>query len=358
MDFDALEAAGVANARAHAPLIEYLSSLGFTCDEMVEADRDGRLFALAGDALIRSGRPRFSLRTAATTLQMPLEEVEHIWAAFGLTVAGPDDVSLSDKDVTTLRTCAKIRTILGDDAAFGLLRVMGVNLARIAEAQLSATRSAAPDLWLTSTGDELATARAYRSIAEVFPDVLALIDAVFRRHVRHAGKHMEAVLDESVGSVVCGVGFADLAEFTARTQTLASADLSRLLSSFSSVVNEVAHSDGVRVVKFIGDAVMWVASSPRDLVQVAVEIAKHPKLRNDGVHVRAGLAFGTVLDLDGDYFGHAVNLAARLTAAAAPGEILVSENVRAAIPDSPATPRGDLVLKGIDEPVTAYALHT
>jgi class 3 adenylate cyclase len=235
---------------------------------------------------------------------------------------------------------------------------MGVNLARIAEAQLSATRGAAPDLWLTSTGDELATARAYRSIAELFPAVAALIDAVFRRHVRHAGKHMEAVLDESVGSVVCGVGFADLAEFTARTRTLTPADLSSLISRFSGVVNDVARTDGVRIVKFIGDAVMWVANLPRELVQVAVDIANHPTLRDDSVQVRAGLAFGTVLDLDGDYFGHPVNLAARLAAAAEPGEILVSEDVRQAVPEWPAVVRDGLLLKGIDEPVTAYGLET
>ena len=49
--------------RANGPrLIEYLDSLGFTAEEMVEAERRGRLFGLAGDALQRSGRPTYSLR--------------------------------------------------------------------------------------------------------------------------------------------------------------------------------------------------------------------------------------------------------------------------------------------------------
>jgi len=51
VDFDALEAAGIANARARAPLIEYLDRLGFTAEEMVAAERRGRLFGLAGDVL-------------------------------------------------------------------------------------------------------------------------------------------------------------------------------------------------------------------------------------------------------------------------------------------------------------------
>ena len=57
VDFDALEAAGIANARQRVGLIEYLDGLGFTADEMIEAERRGRLFGLAGDALQWSGRP-------------------------------------------------------------------------------------------------------------------------------------------------------------------------------------------------------------------------------------------------------------------------------------------------------------
>ncbi len=65
VDLDALEAAGIANAHERAALIEYLDSLGFTVEEMVEAERRGRLFGLAGDVLQWSGRPIYSLRQAA-----------------------------------------------------------------------------------------------------------------------------------------------------------------------------------------------------------------------------------------------------------------------------------------------------
>ena len=65
VDLDALEAAGIANARERAGLIEYLDGLGFTAEEMLEAERRGRLFGLAGDVLQWSGRPTYSLRAAA-----------------------------------------------------------------------------------------------------------------------------------------------------------------------------------------------------------------------------------------------------------------------------------------------------
>jgi len=65
MDLAAAEAAGIRDAAGRAGLLEYLESRGFSLAEMVEAEEQGRLFALAGDAVIRSGPSRHSLRTAA-----------------------------------------------------------------------------------------------------------------------------------------------------------------------------------------------------------------------------------------------------------------------------------------------------
>jgi adenylate cyclase len=96
VDLDALEAAGIVNARERAALIEYLDGLGFTTDEMVEAERRGRLFGLAGDALQGSGRPTYSLRTAADALGLPLPDIQRAWAALGLSVASADDVALRE----------------------------------------------------------------------------------------------------------------------------------------------------------------------------------------------------------------------------------------------------------------------
>ena len=98
----------------------------------------------------------------------------------------------------------------------------------------------------------------------------------------------------------------------------------------------MVHADGGRVVKFIGDEVMWVSATPARLAQVAVDLVDHPQAREEGLQVRAGLAFGTVLAINGDYFGNPVNLAARLVAAAAPGQILATSELHDELPDWPA----------------------
>ncbi len=109
VDFDALEAAGVANARGRAGLIEYLDGLGFTTEEMVEAESRGRLFALSADVLQWSGRPTYSLRTAADALGVAVDDVAHAWAALVLTVAGLDHLALSQADVDALATWVGVR---------------------------------------------------------------------------------------------------------------------------------------------------------------------------------------------------------------------------------------------------------
>ncbi len=83
LDFEALEAAGIANARERAGLIEYLDGLGFSTDEMV-AECRGRLFGLAGDVLGWSGPPVHSLASAADVLAVPVEDVERAWTMLGL----------------------------------------------------------------------------------------------------------------------------------------------------------------------------------------------------------------------------------------------------------------------------------
>jgi class 3 adenylate cyclase len=358
VDFDALEAAGIANARERAGLIEYLDTLGFTVDEMVAAERQGRLFGLAGDALHRSGPATYSLRSAADTIGVPVDDVAHAWAVLGLTVADPDCPALSQADVDGLATWVQMRAQIGDDAASGFLRVLGATTARQAEADWAMFRAAQPDLWLAHTRDELTTAQAYRASAQFAPRVGAMINAFYRHHLISARNYFEGVIPGPSANAVCGVGFADLSGFTALTQTLAAEDLSALINGFSAAVTDAVHADGGRVVKFIGDAVMWVSSTAELLARTAIGLVEHPRAREAGLQIRAGLGYGQMLALGGDYFGNPVNLAARLVAVARPGQILAAAQVHEELPDWPATGQDPLMLKGFDAPVIAYDLHS
>lgn len=357
VDLDALQAAGIADAHARAGLISYLDSLGFSAEDMVEAERRGRLFGLAGDVLQWSGPPTYTLRAAAEQLGVRLADLAHAWQALGLRVAGPDVPALSRADVDALASWQTISAVTGPDAALNFLRIIGATMARLAEASGTMIRLAQPDLLMTHTHDELTTARAYRSVAALVPGISALMDAVWRHHITSARAYFEDVIHDASAMVTCGVGFADLSGFTVLTQRLSPTELSDLLVEFSGAVSDVVHGDGGRVVKFIGDEVMWVNSSPEQLVRVATDLIEYPRARENGLGVRAGLGYGLVLSIGGDYFGTPVNLAARLVSAAAPGQILARGDVRDALPDRPAAQLEPLTLKGFEGPVTAYDLH-
>jgi adenylate cyclase len=357
VDFDALQAAGIANARERAALIEYLDSLGFTTEDMVEAERRGRLFGLPGDVLQRSGRPIYTLREAADRLGVSVEELTHAWHALGLSVSDGDQPVFSEVDIDGLAAWVALRAAVGDEATLTLLRVLGASMARLSEAGSTAIRLGLPDIQMEYSEDELTTARAYRAVGEFIPRLAVLMDAVFRHHTISARTYFEGVVRDNSASVICGIGFADLTGFTSLTQRLTPTELSALLVEFAAAVNDVVLADGGRVVKFIGDEVMWVSSTPEQLAKVALDLVEHPGAQEANLQVRAGLGYGSVLAIGGDYFGTAVNLAARLVTAAAPGQILAAHDVRDELPDWPAIPQDPLVLKGFDDPITAYDLH-
>jgi class 3 adenylate cyclase len=356
LDFEAIQAAGIADPRARSGLLDYLAGLGFTVDDMAEAERRGRLFGLAGDVLLRSGPQTYTLRTAAESLGVPVAEVEHAWAILGLTATDVDTPMLSHADVEALATWAAMRALLGEDATDGYMRVLGATVSRLAEAVSSMIRAGAPRLWLGDTGDELATAQAYQEVAGFVPRLGAMIDAIHRHHLVSTRTFIEGVQRGPSAGLVCGVGFVDLSGFTALTQTLTTAELSSTLADFGNGASDVVHAHGGRVVKFLGDAVMWVSSDPERLAKIALDLVDHPRAREEGIPVRAGLGYGEILAVSGDYFGNAVNLAARLVAAAAPGQILASAELYEQLPGWSAVAQEPLQLKGFDAPVIAYEL--
>ena len=88
----------------------------------------------------------------------------------------------------------------------------------------------------------------------------------------------------------------------------------------------------MRLVKTIGDAAMFVSPDPAAVVSVALSLLEAVQAA-DLPSLRAGVARGPALQRAGDYYGHAVNLASRVTGVARPGSVLCTEEVHGAAPD-------------------------
>jgi class 3 adenylate cyclase len=127
------------------------------------------------------------------------------------------------------------------------------------------------------------------------------------------------------GQVRVGVGFTDLSGFTGLTENLSMTELTSLLTIFEEVADDIVRRHLGRVVKYIGDAVMFVTPDAPSAVRVAQDLLAAARIR--GMQARGGVAVGAVLALEGDFFGPVVNLAARLAAMAEAGEVLVTGEV-------------------------------
>lgn len=124
--------------------------------------------------------------------------------------------------------------------------------------------------------------------------------------------------------------FVDICGFTAYCDRHGSDAAVDMLGRFRSVTRHVVGQRGVRVAKWLGDGVMLVGTEMAPLVAASVELVA--RFRLTGLETHVGMACGDVLLFEGDdYVGRTVNLAARLSEAAGPGEILAADP----LPDLP-----------------------
>jgi class 3 adenylate cyclase len=333
VDLSELEAAGLydpasPDATARRELLEYLVDLGCTVEEMVASNERGRLFALAGDRLIVPGRDQFSLSDISLATNISIADIRAIWRALGYVDAEDDKPVASADEVEAVRVCADMAALLGIQGVLGVCRVVASSLARVADATSTAVRTQVPQLALGVSGSEVVTARTFAGVATFVPRMGHALDTLFRHHLEVARMQWERSdsgdLADTSG-VRVGVGFADLSGFTGLTEGMTMSELSQLLTGFEEVAEDVVRARDGRVVKFIGDAVMYVTHDATAAVRVAQGLLEAARIR--GMQARAGVAVGVVLALQGDYFGPVVNLAARLVAIAGAGEILVTDEV-------------------------------
>jgi adenylate cyclase len=152
--------------------------------------------------------------------------------------------------------------------------------------------------------------------------------------------------------------FADIAGFTALTEAHGDEEAVALVERFSEAVEAELPAVRGEHVKNIGDALMLRIPAPGDAVHLGLRIAND--LSNDhGVPaVRVGLHHGTAVERNGDYFGASVNLAARVSALASGGEVLLTGHTAALAPNLEGVlyeSRGRQALRNVAQPLEIFA---
>lgn len=334
-----LEAAGLYDPSApdaadRLALLEYLLGLGATVDDLTEAG-PGELPLVASKIALWGPGRRYTLDEVAARLGVDRSVMVRIWRAAGFPDPEPGVRVFSEPDVVMFELMPAALEFFGEDTIIQLLRVLGSSAARIAEAAISAFFVNVVPSAVDRDPSGLALARANTDSIMLLDGLTRGFDTLLRHHIELGFRPIGQV--EGGGGVDLvhkSVGFADLVGSTAWTQQLDFITLSRALSDFEARASEVVVARRGRVVKLIGDEVMFVADDPAAAADMGLALID--EFAADAVlpPVRVGVATGDVVARDGDYSGNVVNLASRALTAAAPSTLLVDRTTRDALPQA------------------------
>jgi adenylate cyclase len=152
--------------------------------------------------------------------------------------------------------------------------------------------------------------------------------------------------------------FADIAGYTALTEAHGDEEAADLAHAFSRGMSALAAGQGGEVVKTIGDAVMVRHPEPAQAVRLGLVAAREVMAGHGFPTVRVGMHHGPALEREGDWFGATVNLAARVAALAAGGEVLVTSRVREAAAELEGVTfesRGERRVRNVSAAVSLFA---
>lgn len=341
-------------------LLRFLIDLGATLDDLIEY-RD-ELPALGTVVIARPGRPIYSGAEVAEKTGVSDELLKRLWRAAGFPVTDDDVAPFSEADLETIGLIAAAAQLFGEDAVVQLARVIGSSLAKIADAAVSAFLINIEVPIVERKKEDLAIAQANAAASSLLPGLSRAMDVLLRHHILAARRSLLAWQETGAAGFEVqklAVGFVDLVGSTLLAQQLPAGELGRALTEFETFVADTVISGAGRVVKLIGDEVMFVAPDAAVACRIALEVSKGLAGHNVLPPVRAGIAHGEVLSRDGDYFGPVVNLAARVVKAAEPGSVSVPADLRDPLESAGfvCEPAGTHTLKGVEPEVALISVR-
>lgn len=314
-------------------LQKFLIKQGVPPGDVAAALSSGDLERLALENAFVGYGNRYTEEELAAKVGVEPEFARKFWRAFGFPAFEPDERALTDDDAAALVTVKnRIAEGIDEAVALQLTRVIGSSLARIAEAEVSAIQSAFADLPLLNDSPVELTPEVVDQVTELatsrVEEQSRLLDYGHRRHVAQAARR-QVLWQEGTraGLLNRAVGFADLVGFTALSQQLSAIELAQVVEWFETLAYETIDGLGGRVVKMIGDEVMFVDEDVGDAVEIGLRLAERYESDEALSDVRVGLASGEVLGRDGDFYGPVVNLASRIVGIAFPGTVVASSDI-------------------------------
>jgi adenylate cyclase len=359
MDFDAegmLDGLEGNQREARERLLTHLREEGFSDEDLRKALRENRLVLLPVDRVLGGTH---TAREIEQETGLPASLLIRMRRLTGLSEPDPDDRVFSDDDIEAARATRQfIEAGFDEEQIMEVTRVLGEGMARLA-----ATITAAfVETFLRPGDSEDDVAQRFATLSEqLTPTTAPILTAAFKAHLRASVERgmlgrAELEAGDAASEQQLAVCFADIVGFTRLGGQIEVQELGSVAGRLARLAASVTKPP-VRLIKTIGDAAMFVSEEPRPLVEVALALVE--AVEEEGLpSLRAGIAYGPALIRAGDYYGHSVNLASRVTGIARPGSVLCTQEVRdAADGDGDGlqwSSAGRHRLKGVSGPTPLY----
>lgn len=272
---------------------------------------------------------RYDIDELAVVTGMPAEQITLIWRSLGLPEPRPGRRIFTEVDADMLGTVAGLMDLglIEPEVAVQMSRVIGWSLARVAAAMVDAIEDDPADH--ASDNPELAV-----FAGTMLPTMTQVIEHVWRRHLQIAARRrISRELEPDVDRTTMAVGFADMVGYTTLSQQVDERTLATVVGRFEEIAFDTVTGFDGRVVKMIGDEVMYVTDDPSEAVRIGLALADEYAADEALSDVRVGIACGPVLEREADIYGPVVNLASRVVHIAFPGSVVTTAEVHDAVGD-------------------------
>ncbi len=289
--------------------------------------RDRRELVDLLEVFLLGEAPALSGNQLAEAVGITFEEARLRWRSLGFSAVGADVPAFTEADLEALRLTQRLLElgVIDPEDESALVRTLGRSFARLAEWQMGL-------LAKVVDVDRMDTDELRAVMEEVTPAVESLQNYVWRRHTLAAASRLllatpqENDADEHVeeeGGTTMGVGFADIVNYTRQSRSLTRGEIGRMVDHFEERSLEIISERGGRIIKTIGDELLFVADDPGAIAGIGLELTEESDRDDRYPEIRVGLAWGPALARLGDVLGPVVNVASRLTSTARPGRVLV-----------------------------------
>ncbi|MFM9035123.1 MAG: adenylate/guanylate cyclase domain-containing protein [Mycobacterium sp.] len=330
-----IESTGLLDGLTGESRSERAELIGWLLDQGIAVEEIRQSFApmlLAARRALGDDGSYVSARQISERVGLDLDLLIRFQRAAGLPqVEDPDEPAFMRSDGDTARHVKHFIDLgIDPDRMLTVVRVLADGLSNAAEEM----RAAALGAVLRPGVSELQIAQASQALGGLAAPLLGpMIEDMLLLQLRHAVQTEAVSAGERAqgiplpGARMVAAAFADLVGFTRLGEDLPPADLERLADRLGALAREVAQPP-VRFIKTIGDAVMFVSTDAAALLDATLTLLESAAADEALPRLRVGIGYGAAVSRAGDWFGSPVNLASRVTAAARPGAVLVSESAR------------------------------